>query len=135
MDMYSVVEQPFKVPFVATIVRVANSENEMAGKAVIDNMAEALQRELCIGDFQRVKLRLRFFACLGDMCGKPGVSPILDALAEKLPSYEGDGNEVCSNRAWGGMREVADRLLGIAAGDSLRHLDHYPVCDCFDVEL
>lgn len=105
----SVVEQPFKIPFVATIVRVANSESEEAGKAVVDDMAQALQKELDGGDFQRVKLRLRFFACLGDMCGRPGVGPILDALAEKLPSYEGEGNEVCSVRAGlGGLGRKAN---------------------------
>jgi nuclear cap-binding protein subunit 1 len=91
----SVVEQPFKIPFVATVVRVANAENADAGKAVVDHMAKALQRFLHVGDFQSFKLMLRFFTCLGDMMGDDGVAPILEALIEKLPSYEEDGNEVC----------------------------------------
>lgn len=57
-------------------------------------MGEALQRYLQLGDFKNVKLVLRFLACLGDMLGDEGVAPILEALIEKLPSYQGDGNEV-----------------------------------------
>ncbi|KAA8913143.1 MIF4G like-domain-containing protein [Sphaerosporella brunnea] len=88
-----IVEQPFKIPFVATMVRVANAENADAGKAVVDHMAESLQRFLLVGDFQSFKLVLRFFACLGDMMGEENVGPLLEALIEKLPAYEGEGNE------------------------------------------
>ena len=103
-----VVEQPFKIPFVATIVRVANAENAEVGKAVVDHMAEALQRYLHVGAFNNVKLVMRFMTCLGDLLGEQGVGPILDALVEKLPAYQGDGDEV---RLW-----VSARVMKLADG-------------------
>jgi hypothetical protein len=91
-----VVEQPFKIPFVATIVRVANADNAEAGKAVIEYMSEALQRALHVGDFTNVKLLFRFMACVGDLLGEQGIVPVLEKLVEKLPTYQGDGDEVSS---------------------------------------
>ena len=92
---HSIVEQPFKIPFLAAVFRVANAENPEAGRAVVEHIGEALQRYLHVGAFRNVKLVLRFLACLGDMIGDEGVAPILEALIEKLPAYQGDGNEVC----------------------------------------
>ncbi|CCX07208.1 MIF4G like-domain-containing protein [Pyronema domesticum] len=88
-----VTEQPFKIPFVATIVRVANAENAEAGKAVLDHMVEALQSYVNQGLFQQVKLMLRFFACLGDVLGELGIAPLLDEMIVKLESYKKEGDE------------------------------------------
>jgi nuclear cap-binding protein subunit 1 len=89
-----VTEQPFKIPFVATIVRVANAENAEAGKAVLDHMVEALQSYVNQGLFQQVKLMLRFFACLGDVLGELGIASLLDEMIVKLESYKKEGDEV-----------------------------------------
>jgi len=59
-------------------------------------MCAALQSYMDNGAFKNFKLVLRFLACLGDVMGENGVAPILEKLLEKLPSYQGDGNEVGS---------------------------------------
>jgi nuclear cap-binding protein subunit 1 len=93
----SVVEQPFKIPFVATVVRVANVDKEEIGKAVVNHFTTALNKFLALGAFTQIKLVLRFFACLGDMIGESGVLPLLEQLIAKLPDYQKEGDEVrCS---------------------------------------
>lgn len=90
----SVIEQPFKIPFVATIVRVANVANEELGKATIEHFGAELQRYWKGGAFTQFKLVLRFFACLGDMVGADGIYPMLEQLWTKLEVYNTEGNEV-----------------------------------------
>lgn len=102
----SVIEQPFKIPFVATIVRVANVANEELGKATIEHFGAELQRYWKGGAFTQFKLVLRFFACLGDMVGADGIYPMLEQLWTKLEAYNTEGNEVNTRhprrRAWYG---------------------------------
>ncbi|KAL7273215.1 Nuclear cap-binding protein subunit 1 [Rhizina undulata] len=88
-----VIEQPFKVPFAATIVLVANSENAEVGKLVVEEFSKAAQRALSEGAFTPLKLILRAFACLQGMLEGRGVFPWLETLVEKAASLNGPGDE------------------------------------------
>ncbi|KAI5803149.1 MIF4G like-domain-containing protein [Geopyxis carbonaria] len=88
-----VIEQPFKIPFVATVIRVANLEKEEVAKVVVEHMGAALQKFLQLGLFTQVKLLMRFFACLGNVIGDDGVRPLLEQIIEKLPDYNKEGDE------------------------------------------
>ena len=84
-----VVEQPFKIPFVAAIALYANHRNADAGKTILKEFTERCQNHLDCGEWKKFKLVLRFLACSSSMISNPGLETILNSLisfAEKLAS-------------------------------------------------
>lgn len=75
-----VVEQPFKIPFVAAVVLYANAERSEAAQDVIAQAGQQLQEAVNAGSWREVKLLLRFIACLSQLFEADGVIPILDEL-------------------------------------------------------
>lgn len=79
-DGFSVLEQPFKIPFVAAIILVANSKNSALATEVLEKAREAAQKYINIGAWREVKLILRFLGCLQGLYEGDGVFPILEEL-------------------------------------------------------
>ncbi|KAK4548514.1 hypothetical protein LTR36_009424 [Oleoguttula mirabilis] len=75
-----VVEQPFKIPFVAGVVLYANADNGEIAKDIISQAAPLLQEYLGAGQWREFKLMLRFFACMSQLYEEDGIIPILDEL-------------------------------------------------------
>lgn len=75
-----VVEQPFKIPFVAGVVMYANDDNAEVAKDIISKAAPQLQEYLKGGQWREFKLMLRFVASLSQLYEEDGVIPILDEL-------------------------------------------------------
>lgn len=76
----SVLEQPFKIPFVAAIILVANAQNSALATEVLEKAREAAQNYINIGAWREVKLILRFLGCLQGLFEGDGVFPILEEL-------------------------------------------------------
>lgn len=77
-----VVEQPFKIPFVAGVVLYANADKAEIARDVIENAATQLQDFMNQGQWREFKLMLRFLACLSPLFEEDGILPILDGLFE-----------------------------------------------------
>ena len=75
-----VLEQPFKIPFVAGVVLYANAEQSTIAQDIIQRTGRQLQEALEKGRWREAKLLLRYLACLGPMFEEDGMMPILDEL-------------------------------------------------------
>lgn len=73
-------EQPFKIPFIAAIVLVANSQKSEVAVEVLKKAGEAAQNYVNIGAWRELKLILRFLGCLQGLFEGDGIFPILDEL-------------------------------------------------------
>ncbi|EJT74136.1 cap binding protein [Gaeumannomyces tritici R3-111a-1] len=77
------VEQPFKTPFVAAVVLVANTMRSEIAAAVLAKAARDLEDAVGRGEWREAKLLLKFLACLQSCLEGEGVFPILDALFDR----------------------------------------------------
>lgn len=92
---HRIVEQPFKIPFLATIILAANAEKPEVGKFAVESFGTSLQNYLELGAFTQVKLMLRLFACMGIMLEGDGIYSVLDSLRERAEAA--DGHAVCTS--------------------------------------
>ncbi|KAF7185675.1 Nuclear cap-binding protein subunit 1 [Pseudocercospora fuligena] len=83
-----VLEQPFKIPFVAAVVLYANTEKSAIAQDVLLKTGNQLQTSLEAGHLREVKLLLRFLSCLGPLFEEDGVMPILDTLFERAADLQ-----------------------------------------------
>jgi nuclear cap-binding protein subunit 1 len=75
-----VIEQPFKIPFVAAVVLFAHSEKKQIAADVVARAGAQLQEHLDKGQWREFKLTLRFLACLSRVYEQDGVLPVLEEL-------------------------------------------------------
>jgi nuclear cap-binding protein subunit 1 len=83
-----IVEQPFKIPFVAATVVVLNGlnrgEEAVGGKGgILQKICEETEKRIKKGDWRDVKLFLRFLACLQGILEEEGVFVVLTELFER----------------------------------------------------
>lgn len=90
---FSVVEQPFKIPFAAAIVLVLNPRKAELVQEFLARAATALQTYLRCGSWREVKLVLRFLACLQGVLEGDGVFPILDELFSRAVDLQTASSE------------------------------------------
>jgi nuclear cap-binding protein subunit 1 len=83
-----VIEQPFKIPFVAGVVLYANAEKPEVAKEVVEKAGLQLQEQLDAGKWREVKLTLRFVASLSPLYEQDGVLPILDELFNRAADLQ-----------------------------------------------
>ncbi|KAL4766915.1 MIF4G like-domain-containing protein [Aspergillus nidulans var. acristatus] len=75
-----VLEQPLKIPFIATTVLVANTIKSDLAADILKRAVERFQRNVDAGAWREVKLLLRFFGCLQCIFEGDGVFAILEEL-------------------------------------------------------
>jgi len=89
----SILEQPFKVPFVAAIVLVINPRKSEIVQEMLSRAARAMQENLQKGAWREVKLVLRFLACLQGLLEGDGVFPILEELFSRAVDLQTASSE------------------------------------------
>ncbi len=89
----SVVEQPFKIPFVAGIVIVINPQKLEVAQELLKRAAKAMQQYLEAGHWREVKLVLRFLACLQGLLEEDGVFPLLEELFSRAVDLQTASSE------------------------------------------
>lgn len=89
----SVVEQPFKIPFVAAIVIVTNPLRPVVAEELLMRAAKAIQEYLDVGHWREVKLVLRFLACLQGLLEEDGVFPVLEELFSRAVDLQTASSE------------------------------------------
>ncbi|KAI9762309.1 MAG: Mitochondrial Translation Optimization [Chaenotheca gracillima] len=75
-----IVEQPFKIPFIAATVLVANTKKVEVTQEILSRVGKKFQEYLEAGEWREVKLVLRFLGCLQGLFEGEGVFPILEDL-------------------------------------------------------
>lgn len=88
-----VVEQPFKIPFVAAVVLYANVEKAEIAKDIITRIGQSAQESVEAGEWTRFKLLLRFLACLGPLFEEDGIMPVLDELFSRAVDLQTASSE------------------------------------------
>lgn len=91
--LYRVIEQPLKVPFVAAIVLVVNSQKSEIATEVLSKVGEALQVHINNGSWRDVKLLLRFLGCLQGLFEGEGVFQILEELFSRAVDLQTASSE------------------------------------------
>ncbi|KAI5365253.1 Putative nuclear cap-binding protein subunit 1 [Septoria linicola] len=83
-----VLEQPFKIPFIAAVVLYANGERSEMAEDLIKHVSQELQGAMDAGRLKDVKLLLRFLACLGPLFEQDGMLAVLDELFDKAADLQ-----------------------------------------------
>lgn len=76
----SVIEQPLKIPFIAAVVLLANSQKPELVAEVLRTASSALQSYINAGAWREVKLLVRFLGCLQFVFEGNGIFPLLEEL-------------------------------------------------------
>lgn len=88
-----VVEQPFKIPFVAAVLLYANTEKSEIAANVIAKVGQQMQEAVEGGRWREFKLLLRFVACVSRIFEEDGVLPILDELFDRAADLQAASSE------------------------------------------
>ncbi|KAF8472506.1 MIF4G like-domain-containing protein [Kalaharituber pfeilii] len=139
-----IIEQPFKIPFVAVVILVSNSGLPEAAEEILKDTYQSAQRYLDEGNFTSLKLVLRFLGCCQGLHTDDGVFKFLFELLIKAEALKLAGNEniavgltsiimitlpyiIASSADNESQREMAAKILGRTAAlsqisDSLQYL-------------
>lgn len=101
--MKLVVEQPFKIQFVAVVILAVNTIKSDVTADVLKKTVEALQGALDLGTWRDVKLLLRFLGSLQGILEGDGVFPILEELFSRAVDLQTSSSEDVSHKirmAW-----------------------------------
>jgi nuclear cap-binding protein subunit 1 len=94
----SLIEQPFKIPFVAAVILYTNDTNAEVAKEVLARAAAHAQISMENGDWREFKLLLRFFACMQGLYEGDGVFPLLDELFNRAADQQTASQEDVSRQ-------------------------------------
>mgnify|MGYP001570437576 CR=1 FL=1 len=99
LTLQVVVEQPFKIPFVAATVVVLNGMNrgEEAVALILTKAAEETERKVALGEWREVKLLLKFLGSLQGLLNDEGVWPVLSELFERAVDLQTASSEDVSS--------------------------------------
>ncbi len=88
-----IVEQPFKIPFAAAIILVANPQKQEITHEILKRAGDATQKYLEDGAWREVKLVLRFLGCLQGLFQGDGVFTILEELFSRAVDLQTASSE------------------------------------------
>lgn len=91
----SIVEQPFKIPFVAAVAFYGNDVKPEITMEAMKRVGDRAQEALNAGEWKDFKLLLRFFACLQSLFQDDGIFSFLGQLFDKVVDLQSeDENDV-----------------------------------------
>ena len=82
-----------KIPFVAAIILVANSQKPDIADEVLIRAVAAMHEHLDAGAWREVKLVLRLLACLQGLLEGDGVYPVLEELFSRAVDLQTASSE------------------------------------------
>ena len=89
----SVLEQPFKIPFIAAIVLVTNTHKSEVTQAVLARTAAVAQEHISAGAWREFKLVLRFLGLLQGLFDDEGIFPLLEDLFSRAVDLQTASSE------------------------------------------
>lgn len=81
---FSIVEQPFKIPFAAAVIFYGNQAKIEIASEAIKLVADRLQETFNAGQWKEFKLFLRFLACLQPLFEDDGILAFLGVLFDTV---------------------------------------------------
>jgi nuclear cap-binding protein subunit 1 len=96
-----VLEQPFKIPFVAAVVVVLNGLNrgEEAVAEILKKTAAEIEMRIVKGNWREVKLLLKYIGCLQGLLEDDGVFTLLTELFERAVDLQTASSDDVSFRS------------------------------------
>jgi nuclear cap-binding protein subunit 1 len=93
----SIIEQPFKIPFVAAVALYGNEVKPEIAIEAMKRVGDRAQQALNNGEWKEFKLLLRFFACLQPLYEDEGVFTLLGQLFDTVVDLQSaNENDVSS---------------------------------------
>jgi nuclear cap-binding protein subunit 1 len=99
LTLQLVVEQPFKIPFVAAVVLVVNTMKSEIVADILARAAARINKAITDGEWRPVKLYLKFLGSLQGLLDGEGVFPVLQDLLTKAVELQTENNEEVSSLA------------------------------------
>jgi nuclear cap-binding protein subunit 1 len=96
LSLQLVVEQPFKIPFVAAVVLAINTMKSEVVEEVLKRAAERTNRAIALGEWREVKLLMKFLGSLQGLLEGEGVWIVLKDLMTKAVDLQTENNEEVS---------------------------------------
>jgi nuclear cap-binding protein subunit 1 len=81
---YSIIEQPFKIPFVAAVALYGNDVNPAITEEALKRVAARAQEALNVGQWTEFKLMLRFLASMQSLYQDTGIFAFLGQLFDTV---------------------------------------------------
>jgi nuclear cap-binding protein subunit 1 len=81
---YSIIEQPFKIPFVAAVALYGNEIKPEIAIEAMKRVGDRAQQALNAGEWKEFKQLVRFFACLQPLYADDGVFTLLGQLFDTV---------------------------------------------------
>lgn len=91
-----VVEQPFKIPFVAAVVLVVNTMKSEMVEEVLKRVGVKINEAIASGEWREVKLYMKFLGGLQGVLEGEGVWIVLQDLLTKAVDLQTENNEEVS---------------------------------------
>lgn len=96
LTLQLVVEQPFKIPFVAAVILVVNTLRQEMVTEVLSRAAVNTNKAAVKGEWREVKLYMKFLGSLQGLLEGEGVFPVLQDILTKAVDLQTENNEeVC----------------------------------------
>ena len=96
-DTSRVIEQPFKIPFIAAIVIAVNVRKPEVTQEILEKAGSAIQKYLEAGAWREVKLMLRLLGCLQGLLEGDGVFPTLEEFFSRAVDLQTASSEDVSD--------------------------------------
>jgi len=93
LSLQLVVEQPFKTPFVAAVILVANALRREVVQEVLAKATGAINNAIAKGEWREVKLYMKFLGSLQGLLDGEGVFPVLQDILTKAVDLQTENNE------------------------------------------
>lgn len=116
----SIIEQPFKIPFVAAVALYGNEVKPEIAIEAMKRVGDRAQEALNAGEWKEFKLLLRFFACLQPLYQDEGVFTLLGQLFDTVVDLQSaNENDVsCPHSSAGAgtnlLRSLVSSLLRLS---------------------
>jgi len=102
LTLQLVVEQPFKIPFVAAVILVVNTLRGEMVSELLERAAANVNTAITRGDWREVKLYMKFLGSLQGLLEGEGVFPVLQDILTKAVDLQTENNEEVGLGVFGG---------------------------------
>jgi nuclear cap-binding protein subunit 1 len=89
----STVEQPLKIPFIAAVVLVLNSQKPEFTADILKSIGNAAEKHIEAGNWREVKLFLRFLGCVQGLFEGNGVFALLEDIFSRAVDLQTASSE------------------------------------------
>ncbi|KAI9872990.1 MAG: hypothetical protein M1823_008031, partial [Watsoniomyces obsoletus] len=87
------IEQPPRIPFIAAIILITNTQKPEFTPEILTKISDALQKHINAGSWRAVKLYMRLLGCLQGLFEGDGIFPLLEQFFERAADLQMQSSE------------------------------------------